>query len=310
MKTKIFQALKTKYSHLGLGDEILTLQAGALAGTGLVTDDNLDAVINAQSEYLAGLQKQNDRRANEAAEKAKKAAEEEAAKRAEEARVAAEEAAKKKAEEEAEAKRKAEEEAKRKAEEDAKKAAEEEAKRKAEEEEKRKQEEIRKNKEIPDWWKEMNAKAEEERKQREEEAKKREEEYNALFKKMNEESAARQKQYEEQFAKMTEANKTLSDSYEAMKKEAEDAKSAKAAAERKLFIENTANELGIPEWRQKEGFVIAPDATNEAIKEQLSVIANNVKTNILPGKPSSFPIAKGEATPEELKEIAKSIIHN
>ena len=40
MKEKIFLKLKTKYSSLGLGDEILLAHAEMLAKMGFVTDDN------------------------------------------------------------------------------------------------------------------------------------------------------------------------------------------------------------------------------------------------------------------------------
>ncbi|MBQ0073621.1 MAG: hypothetical protein KBT34_05465 [Prevotella sp.] len=101
MKEKIFNLLKQEYSHLGLGDEILQGQATLLAKTGLVTDTNLDSIIKLQKEYLEDLQKLNDKRATDAAEKAREKAKKEF------------EDARKKAEEE-EAKRKAEEEERRK----------------------------------------------------------------------------------------------------------------------------------------------------------------------------------------------------
>lgn len=291
MKAKIFNALKTNYSQLGLGDEILQEHADALAKLGLVTDDNLNVVISAQGDYLAKLQKLNDKRVNEAVAKTKKEAEDEAAKRkAEEdakAKAAAEEAAKKKAEEEAAAKKAAEEAA-------AKKAAEEEAARKAEE--------LRKNNEIPEWFKKMQEESMAA-------AKKQQEAYEAQIKAMQEAAAKSQKQYEESFKQLNETNAGLLKGYEAMKKEAEDAKAAKAKIDRQNFILNKAKELGVPQWRIDEGFVIANDATEDAITAQLSTIANNVKTNVLPNRPNAFPMAEsGEISKEELKSIAQSIV--
>lgn len=163
MKTKIFQALKTKYSHLGLGDDILQEHANALAGLGLVTDDNLSTVVDAQSDYLSKLQKYNDKRVNDALLKAKKDAEDEAAK---------------KAKEEAEAKAKAEEEAK--------KAAEEaEAKKKAEEEERKKAEEL-KNAEIPETVKKLMEEQASQAKAREEAYEKRQKELSDMIEKLAE----------------------------------------------------------------------------------------------------------------------------
>ena len=77
MKDKILAKLKQVYSHLGLGDAILSGQAESLAISGLVTDENLDAVIEAQKAFLEGLQKSNDSRVNEAVKKAKEAAKKE-----------------------------------------------------------------------------------------------------------------------------------------------------------------------------------------------------------------------------------------
>lgn len=96
MHEKIFNALKQAYSHLGLGDSILTAHAAMLEATGVVTDENLTDIVAKQSTVLEAIQKANDKRAADAAAKAakeaKKAAENEARKAAEEAeRKAAEE---------------------------------------------------------------------------------------------------------------------------------------------------------------------------------------------------------------------------
>lgn len=282
MKAKIFNALKTSYSHLGLGDEILQEHAEALAKLGMVTDDNLNVVISVQGDYLARLQKLNDKRVNDAVAKTKKEAEDEAAKRkAEEdakAKAAAEEAAKKKAEEEAAAKKAADEAAARKA------------------------EELRKNTEIPEWFKKMQ---EEQTAQ----AKQQKEAYEAQLQAMREAQEQSRKQYEESFQKLNETNKSLQKNYEAMKGEAEAAKAAKAARDRQDFILNKAKELGVPQWRIDEGFNIAPDATEDTISTQLSTIANNIKTNVLPNRPNAFPITEsGEVSKEDLKAIAQSIV--
>lgn len=101
MKAKIFAKLKQEYSSLGLGDEYLMSKAESLAATGLVTDDNIDAVVACQRKELEGLQKANDKRVTDALEKERKKHEEETRKKeqeAEEARKKAEEEAKKKGE--------------------------------------------------------------------------------------------------------------------------------------------------------------------------------------------------------------------
>lgn len=61
MKEKLFNALKQKYSHLGLGDETLQSVADSLANTGLVTDENLDTVVAGQESMLKGYQSTFDR---------------------------------------------------------------------------------------------------------------------------------------------------------------------------------------------------------------------------------------------------------
>ena len=95
MKAKIFGRLKQEYSALGLGDEILMSRAESLAALGLVTDDNIDAVVAAQRSDLENLQKANDKRVADALTTAKKKAEEEAQKKAEAEKTAEEEATKK-----------------------------------------------------------------------------------------------------------------------------------------------------------------------------------------------------------------------
>ena len=99
MKAKIFAKLKQEFSSLGLGDEYLMSKAESLAATGLVTDDNIDAVVACQRKELEGLQKANDKRVTDALEKERKKHEEETRKKeqeAEEARRKAEEEAKQK----------------------------------------------------------------------------------------------------------------------------------------------------------------------------------------------------------------------
>lgn len=57
MKTKLFAALKQKYStKTGLSDEVLQAYADSLAATGLVTDENLSAVVDAQEPALKKIQ--------------------------------------------------------------------------------------------------------------------------------------------------------------------------------------------------------------------------------------------------------------
>ncbi len=87
MKAKIFAKLTQEYSPLGLGDEYLMSKAESLAATGLVTDDNIDAVVACQRKELEQLQKANDKRVTDALEKERKKHEEEIRKKEEEAKA-------------------------------------------------------------------------------------------------------------------------------------------------------------------------------------------------------------------------------
>ena len=88
MKAKIFAKLKQEYAPLGLGDEYLMSKADSLAATGLVTDDNIDAVVACQRKELEGLQKANDKRVTDALEKERKKHEEETRKKVDELEAA------------------------------------------------------------------------------------------------------------------------------------------------------------------------------------------------------------------------------
>lgn len=79
MKDKIFNSLKQNYSNLGLSDEILKGQAEALANTGFVTDENLQAVVDGQKTFLSSLQSGIDERVTDAVNKAKGEKKEESA---------------------------------------------------------------------------------------------------------------------------------------------------------------------------------------------------------------------------------------
>lgn len=91
--------------------------------------------------------------------------------------------------------------------------------------------------------------------------------------------------------------------YNAIKTESDTLKAEKAKAERMNLITAKAKELGIPEWRMKEGFVIADDADEKAISDYLADVQKNLVTAGLEGKSSGFPMS----TPEtQGKELAKA----
>lgn len=230
MKDKIFQKLKQTYPQFGLGDDFLQAHAESLAALGLVTDENIDNVVNAQKSFLEKAQSSNDSRVTSAIVKAKEAAKKEF--------------------------------------EDAAKASAEEKARKEKEERERKE----KEKEMPDWYKA--------------------------------EKAASDKTIKE----LLDSMKTIKGGYDAMKDENDRFKAEKAASERKNLIISKAKELGIPQYRIDEGFAIADDADETKVTEYLTTVANNTKTQSLPGNRGIFPLADSKPSKDDVKAIAKSMI--
>lgn len=255
MKAKIFAKLKQEYSSLGLGDELLMSLAEALAAPGLVTDENIDAVVAHQRKYLENLQKVNDKRVTDALDKERKKHAEEALKKE---REAAAEAERLKAETEKE----------------------------KEVKEKEKEAEIKPHMEENPQLAQLFHQLEEMKRKADE----REQQQAELLKGLVESRSELEKQV-----------KSLSDENTAAKK-------AAVAAERKAKIEAKAKELGVPDWRISEGFIIADDATDEAITETLTKVANNINTNLLPGNRGAFPLGSSEPSKDELASFAASLV--
>lgn len=250
MKAKIFAKLKQEYSALGLGDEILMARAESLAALGLVTDDNIDAVVACQRSDFEALQKANDKRVTDALGKAQKKHEEETQKKIDDA-VAK-------------------------------------AKKDAEEAVKGKQ-----NPAIDPAKPTDDPEIVALKKQLEE---------------MQKQSAEEKKAHAELIKGLTDSRTSLEEQVKALveKNSAAEAAQAKAAREAKILAK--AKELGVPDWRIKEGFVIAEDATDEAIAETLSTVANNVSTNLLPGNRGAFPLGGAEPTKEDFSALAASLV--
>ena len=161
-----------------------------------------------------------------------------------------------------------------KAEEDARKA-EEDAKKRAEEEAMRKEQE----KQMPDW-----------------------------YVKEREANAKRIADSDEMMKKLAESNELLRQGLEAMKRENDAFKIEKATNERKNLILSKAKELGIPEYRIKEGFSIADDADENAISEYLTGVSNNIKAYSLPSNKEAFPMSGQELKKSEIDDIAKTLV--
>lgn len=199
MKDKIFNLLKQTYSSFGLSDDILQGQAEALANTGLVTDDNLQAVIDGQKPFLSSLQSGIDKRVTDAVNKAKAEKKEGAATGGEQTKT------------------------------------------------------------EPD------------------------------LQKLIEEAIA---------AKLSPIQEELN-AYKA--KEQQDA--------RANMIASKAKELGIPEWRVKEGFAISENMDETAVSSYLTNVKQNLVTNNLEGKQGNPLLSTGEATKEEVKSIVDTMIN-
>lgn len=88
--------------------------------------------------------------------------------------------------------------------------------------------------------------------------------------------------------------------YNTIKTESDTLKAEKAKSERANLITAKAKELGIPEWRMKEGFVIADDADEKAIGDYLAGVQKNLVTAGLEGKGSGFPMSTPETQGKEL----------
>lgn len=199
MKDKIFNLLKQTYSSFGLSDDILQGQAEALANTGLVTDDNLQAVIDGQKPFLSSLQSGIDKRVTDAVNKAKAEKKEGAAAGGEQTKT------------------------------------------------------------------------------------------EPGLQKLIEEAIA---------AKLSPIQEELN-AYKA--KEQQDA--------RANMIASKAKELGIPEWRVKEGFAISENMDETAVSSYLTNVKQNLVTNNLEGKQGNPLLSTGEATKEEVKSIVDTMIN-
>lgn len=109
-------------------------------------------------------------------------------------------------------------------------------------------------------------------------------------------------------SKTDELIKSLQGTIGTLSKKNAEYEAEKLAAERLNRIEAQAKSLGIPEYRIKEGFAIAESADEGAITAYLTSVANNIKTQMLPGNKIVFPHADGKIEKSETDEIAKSLV--
>lgn len=116
-------------------------------------------------------------------------------------------------------------------------------------------------------------------------------------------------QMSEQFKQVAETNKALTDKVAALETENANFKAAETAKQRAAFIQNKAKELGIPQWRQDEGFSFGADATEDSITQSLTKVAENINANILPKGGVGIPTAAGGADSKVVENVAKSLIN-
>ncbi len=116
----------------------------------------------------------------------------------------------------------------------------------------------------------------------------------------------------EQKKNATDIQKLIDNAIEAkvstLQKELDAYKIKEQQSTRAALIYNKAKELGIPDWRQKEGFAITDEMDEAAINSYLSGIKQNIVTNQLEAKNSAFPLSTPEAQGKELaKQWAASL---
>ncbi|MBQ7211620.1 MAG: hypothetical protein IJS19_02950 [Muribaculaceae bacterium] len=113
---------------------------------------------------------------------------------------------------------------------------------------------------------------------------------------------------DKELAEIRNAYKALSESHNALKTENDTFKAEKAAAERKNHIISKANELGIPQYRIDEGFVIPDNASDEAIADYLGKVANNIKAQQLPDGGNKYPFSGNAPDKTEIDSIVATLI--
>lgn len=137
-----------------------------------------------------------------------------------------------------------------------------------------------------------------EKKKAEEDAKKAAEGKPEWLKEMDERFEA----YSKKEVEREKAFNELKEKYNTLEKE-------KAETSRVNTILSKAKELGIPEWRIKEGFAISSDADDTAINSHLTTVATNLKTANLPSNRLGHILDDGKPSKEQISDIANSLIH-
>lgn len=84
-------------------------------------------------------------------------------------------------------------------------------------------------------------------------------------------------------------------------------KAKEKVSARQSTIAEKCTALGIPAWRQQEGFAIAEDADEATIDTYLAGVKKNITTNALPTNESSLALSTNE---KQLTELAEASVNN
>lgn len=134
-------------------------------------------------------------------------------------------------------------------------------------------------------------------------------ELDAFYEKMRKEREDELAKLQKQIADMGNSNVELTNQLKKMQEQKATEEAERAKAERQSFILSKAKEIGLPEWRIKQGFSFADDMDEAKITETLTGYANDIKTNLLPKKGGSAAVdTTKEVSKEEAADIAKSMI--
>lgn len=134
-------------------------------------------------------------------------------------------------------------------------------------------------------------------------------ELDAFYEKMRKEREEELAKLQKQIADMGNSNVELTNQLKKMQEQKATEEAERAKAERQSFILSKAKEIGLPEWRIKQGFSFADDMDEAKITETLTGYANDIKTNLLPKKGGSAAVdTTKEVSKEEAADIAKSMI--
>ena len=117
-------------------------------------------------------------------------------------------------------------------------------------------------------------------------------------------SAELQKKIDELLKNNEEQGKTI----DSLKTENDNMKAEQAKAERANLIKSIATELGIPDWRSEEGFVISPEADEAGIREVLGKVANNIKVQTMQGGGSHILDDNKQVTKDEADAIVGQLM--